>query len=182
MYTLDFFTLPGWIALISGLLVIGQLILTLVTGGLDLDLDFDGDASADFDMSSVVSPKGLIHFLFGSSWYLVLIQPIRENREWLWNDWLIAIGVGLVVSIFVILLYYWLSKLACEKKRECGKELVNRVGHIYLNNGNGNYDLSIVISGMTSIIQVTSKSGNTTYKTGNPATIIEYKDGIYFIS
>ena len=181
MYTLDFMTLPGWIALISGFLVVGQLILTLIFGGIDLDLDMDADGSADFDASSIVSPKGLIHFLFGASWYLVLIQPIRYERTWLWSDWILAICIGLVVSMLVVLIYYWMSKLACEKPKESGKDLVGRTGHIYLNNGNGNYDVNIVISGALTTIQATSINGNSALKVHDPVTILDYKDGIYYI-
>lgn len=182
MYSLDFMTLPGWIALISACLVVVQLIMTLITGGLDLDLDFDGDASADFDMSSIVSPKGILHFLFGASWYLVLVQPIRENGIWLFRDWIISIIVGLVIAIFIILLYYWLSKLACEKEKESGNDLIGRTGYVYLNTGNGNYDINISISGANTIIQVTSESKNSTLKNGTDVVIKDYKDGIYFIS
>ena len=181
MYSLDFMTFPGWIALISGFLVIGQLLLTLFVGDL-LDIDTDADGFGDFDMSTIASPKGLIHFLCGASWYLVLIQPFRDGRVWLWYDWFIAIGIGLVVAVLVIMLYYWMSKLACEKKKESGQDLINRVGHVYLNNGNGNYDVSINISGSTSIIQVTSKSGKKDLTTGSPVTIVEFQNGVYFIS
>lgn len=181
MYTLDFMNLPGWIALISAFLVIGQLILTFVFGGLDLDLDFDGDGFGDFDLGSVVSPKGLIHFLFGASWYLVLIKPVRESG-WLWSDWVIAIIIGIVVAFVIVLLYYWMSKLTCEKKQESGQDLVGRIGYIYLNHKNGNYDISIDISGTTSILQVTSQTNQQHWANGTVVEITNYKDGIYFIA
>lgn len=64
MYSLDFITLPGLIALISGLFIIGQLIISFFFGELNVDVDSD----TDFDMSAIWSPKGLIHFLAGGSW------------------------------------------------------------------------------------------------------------------
>lgn len=179
MYTLDFMTLPGWIALISAFLVVGQLIISLVFGGLDVDTDADG--FGDFDMSTIASPKGVIHFLCGASWYLVLVQPVRTAREWMYYDWLIAIGVGLITAFLLALLYYGLSKLACEKEKEKGEDLVGRRGYVYLNNGNGNYDVNISVSGASTIIQVTSENKNTSLKEGDNVVIKSYSDGIYFI-
>ena len=102
MYTLDFWNLPGILALISGFLVVGQLILTLFHGGIDTDLDVDGDGFGDFDLGAILSPKGILHFIFGASWYLVLIQPYRPDRNWFAYDWFIAIGVGVLVSFLVV--------------------------------------------------------------------------------
>lgn len=66
---------------------------------MDIDLDFDGDA--DFSISDLVSFKGLIHFIMGSSTYLYshiyLGNPINMYT------WIIAAVVGMV---FVIGLYY----------------------------------------------------------------------------
>ena len=177
MCTLDFTTVPGWIAVISGLLIVVQLVLSLFFG--ELDADFDGDA--DFDMSAIWSPKGLIHFLAGGSWYLVLIQTIRENGNWLYYDWRIAIVVGLVTATLLALLYFGLSKLACEKKKEEGEELIGRTGRVYLNKGDGNYIISINISGSLSNIQVSSETKNDKLKFNDPVTITKYSDGIYFI-
>lgn len=172
-------TLPGWIALISAFLVVGQLIVSIVFGGLDIDTDADG--FGDFDMSTIASPKGILHFLCGASWYLVLVQPIRASREWLFYDWIIAIIVGLVAATMLALVYYGLSRLACEKEKEKGEDLVGRAGFVYLNNGNGNYDVSISVSGASEIIQVTSETKDTSLKEGDNVVIKSYSDGIYFI-
>ena len=178
MNALDFISLPGLIALISGLFIIGQLIISFFFGELDVDVDSD----TDFDMSAIWSPKGLIHFLAGGSWYLVLIQTTRENGDWLYYDWLIAIVVGLVTATLLALLYFGLSKLACEKKKEEGEELIGRTGRVYLNKGNGNYIISINISGSLSNIQVSSETKNNKLNFNDPVTITKYSDGIYFIS
>lgn len=181
MYVFDFWNLPGWIALISAFLVVGQLIFTLIFGGINLDVDINGDGFGDFDLGTLISPKGIIHFLFGASWYLVLIKPLRLDG-WLWYDWLISIGVGIVTSLLVVLLYYWMSKLECDKKRETGEKLVGRAATIYFNSGNGNYDVSIVCSGMTTTIQVTSISKKLDYKVGESVELVKYENGIYFIN
>lgn len=182
MYTLDFWNLPGILALISGFFVVGQLILTLIHGGIDMDLDVDGDGFGDFDLGAILSPKGIAHFVFGASWYLVLIQPERPDRSWFWYDWFIAIGVGVLVAFLVVLLYWGLSKLACEKKKEQGEELVGKSVVIYLNRGDGTYDTSVESSGMTTEIQVRSISGKTDYRTGEQVELVKYENGIYFIN
>lgn len=180
MYSLDFSTLPGWIALISSFLVIGQLLISIFFGGLDIDTDADG--FGDFDMSTFASPKGIVHFLCGASWYLVLIQPVREGGEWMYYDWIVAVIIGALTTALLALLYYGLSKLACEKEKEKGDDLVGRTGYVYLNNGNGNYDVNISVSGMSSIIQVTSESKDVSLKEGDNVVIKSYSDGIYFIN
>ena len=182
MYTLNLFTtLPGWIAVISGFLVIGQLILTLFfSGAVDIDTDVDG-GGGDFDFSTIISAKGFLHFLFGASWYLVLVQPYRPDQEWYGYDWIIAIGVGLVVAICVALLYFFMSKLACEKKKESGEELVGRAAKIYLHLKGDTYDGTVESSGMTTTIQVKSESGKIDYNVGEMVEIIKYENGIYYI-
>ena len=182
MYVLDFMNLPGWIALISSFLVIGQLALTLIFGGIDFDIDVDGDGFGDFDLGTLISPKGLMHFLFGASWYLVLIKPVRPDHLWLWYDWVISIGLGVIVALFIALLYYGLSKLACEKEKESGEDLIGRAGTVYLNTGKGNYSCSVEISGSRTNLSVVSKSGRDDYKTGEMVEIIEYTNGIYYIN
>ena len=117
MYTLDFWNLPGILALISGFLVVGQLILTLFHGGIDTDLDVDGDGFGDFDLGAILSPKGILHFVFGASWYLVLIQPYRPDRNWFAYDWFIAIGVGVLVSFLVVLLYWALVSWPVRRRK-----------------------------------------------------------------
>lgn len=180
MYELNLFTtLPGWLAVISGLLVIGQLILTLFFSG-DTDIDVDG-GDGGFDFNTIISAKGFLHFLFGASWYLVLVQPTRPEQTWYGYDWIIAIIVGLVVAVCVALLYFAMSKLACEKKKETGEELVGRAVTIYLHLVEDSYDASVVSSGMTTTIQVRSASGKTDYHVGEQVEIIKYENGIYYI-
>ena len=160
-------------------LVVGQLILTFVFSG-DTDIDVDG-GDGGFDVSAVISPKGFMHFLFGASWYLVLIQPYRPNQEWYGYDWIIAICVGIVVAFCVAMLYYLLAKLACYKKKESGEELVGRSVTIYLHTSGSSYDGTVVISEMSTTIPVKSLSGFENYKVGEQVEIVKYENGIYYI-
>ncbi len=176
MEPLNFMSIPGWIALISSFLVLGQAILNLIFGS-DLDMDVSGDGLPDFDLGTLVSPKGILHFLFGSSWYLVLVR-----EPWNWVDYLVSIGVGIIVALLVALIYWALSRLASEKKKETGEELVGRAGTIYLNTGKGTYDITIVSSGATTTIQAKSSSGKKDYRTGEKVVIEKYENDIYFIN
>lgn len=179
----------GIIALISGSVMVLQLVLTLIFGGLDIDTDTDADVDADgdadgdsgssgaFELTSLISPKGILHFLVGGSWYLVLAEYVRGSL--LARDWIIAIVVGFICSLLIGLLYWGMYKLQCEKVKESGNELIGRSGEVYLCVDN-NYEIYVPINGMKSRLVVLSKSGKK-YNTGDLCTIISYENGVYFI-
>ena len=183
MYLLNFSSLPGYIAIISLILVVIMLIFSLI-GFVDTDIDgIDGGdlSGGDFDISTIISPKGFLHFLLGSSWYLVLIQPTRPNGVWLYYDWIIAIIVGVVLALMMAGIYFFMNKLACEKKKESGEELVGRSVTIYLHTKGGSYDARVKYSGMTTTIPVVSLSGYDKYQVGEQIEIVKYEKGIYYI-
>lgn len=78
-----------------------QFIMSLFGYDADIDIDVDLDGNTDFSVSDLVSFKGLIHFIMGSSTYLYthiyLGNPINIYT------WIITVVVGIV---FVIGLYY----------------------------------------------------------------------------
>jgi hypothetical protein len=186
---MNFISFYGILALITSFLFIGQMIIGLIGGigdGLDLDTDTDSetdvgsDDTAGFELSSLVSPKGALHFLLGGSWYLVLADYTRGGFL-TWYDYLIAIGVGFILALIMALVYWGMSKLADEKKKESGTELVGRGGSIYLaNNDSSIHIISIVLNGATSDLTVKSKSGKK-YEVGDLVTILSYENGIYYI-
>lgn len=89
------------IGLIAYFIFIIQFIMSLFGYDSDIDVDLDFDGNTDFSVSDLVSFKGLIHFIMGSSTYLYshiyLGNPINMYT------WIIAAVVGIV---FVIGLYY----------------------------------------------------------------------------
>jgi len=186
---MNFYSFYGFIALLTSLLFLGQLVLGLIGGldfGIDVDVDSDTDldVSADndvgFEISSLVSPKGILHFLLGGSWYLVLAEYTRGGSL-TWYDYLIAIGVGFILALMMALLYWGMSKLESEKKKESGEDLVGRGGTIYLaSNESGIHIITTVINGASTELTVKSKSGKE-YKTGDLVTIQSYEQGIYYI-
>ena len=169
-------TFWGWLFIISAAIVVVMLIMSIVSG-TDLDIDLDGDGMADFDLGTIVSPKGVLHFIFGGSGYLTLIGPEK------WNFWgyFVAVLVGLVVAGVMFLVYWGMSKLADEKKQETGDELVGRTGTVYLVDVSpGTYEISVERNGRIQQMVVKSESGKE-YKTGDLVTITKYEGGIYYI-
>ena len=58
------------LALVSTGIFLLQFVISIFFGGLDIDVD--GDTNVDFDLGSLFSFKGLIHFLIGFGWTKVL--------------------------------------------------------------------------------------------------------------
>lgn len=176
---LHFNTFYGIIALITSAIIVIKLLLSAFLGEFDLDGDCDVDSGGgDFDAGMILSPKGIISFLFGGSWYLVLAEYVRTIPPKS-LDYLIAIGVGLVCSICIALVYWGMAKLSCEKKQETGDTLVGRSVEIYLNLDT-NYEVFVTINGAKRRLIVHSKSGKI-YKSGDVSHIIEFVDGKYYI-
>ena len=124
-------TFIGIIAVVTLLLILIQLLLSVFGGLGDFDTDLDGDGDVDFDSSIFLSPKGILHFLCGASWYLVLIN---KDTLGIW-DYIIAILVGVVIVVLIAFLYIGLYKLEKKPEEEKGETLVGRTVEIYLKTG-----------------------------------------------
>ncbi len=164
----------GIIAVTSLAIILVQLLLT-VFGGLG-DFDVDGDGDMDFDSSIFLSPKGILHFLAGTSWYLVLIN----KDTLLWYDYLIAIVVGLIAAALIASIYWGMSKLTKETVEERGEDLINRSVEIYLKTGENQYDAFVIKNGAKVVISVKTAE-QSDLKPGNIAVITAYSGGIYYV-
>ena len=89
------------IGLIAYSIFIIQFIMSLFGYDADIDVDLDFDGNADFSVSDLVSFKGFIHFIMGSSTYLY--SHIYLGNPITIYTWIITAVVGI---IFVIGLYY----------------------------------------------------------------------------
>ena len=184
---MNFNSFYGWIAIISSVIFVVQVILTFVGGFGDFDLDADtdtdvdsGGGSAGFDLSSLVSPKGILHFLLGSSWCLVLFEYERGGHL-IWYDWTIAILVGFLLALIIALVYWGMMKLAKENNPEVGETLVGRSGTIYLADNDSNiHIITTIVNGASTELTTKSKSDKK-YNTGDLVTILSYEKGIYYI-
>lgn len=164
----------GIIAVVSLLLILIKLLLT-VFGGIG-DFDLDGDGDLDFDSSIFLSPKGILSFLAGSSWYLVLVDKDVLSL----GDYIIAIIIGVVVVAFIALLYWGLYKLAKENVEEAGEDLVGRSVEIYLKTGENQYDAFVTKNGARVSITVQTKEPSDLVP-GNIKQIQSYENGVYYI-
>ena len=176
---IDLVSIEGFIACISLAIIVLQLLASIFIGS-DSDVDTGGDG--DFDLSGLITPKGILQFLCGFAWYMVLIKASRGGY-FLWYDWLIGAAVGLVLMICMALLYYGISKLSHENKFEKGEDLVGKTGTITSRNTDipGIYWMMISRDETQSEIKVKSKSGNGNLRSGDQAKIVSYEDEIIFI-
>ena len=178
---IDLVSIEGFIACISLAIIVFMLFVSLFVGA-DSDIDIDGDGDVNFDLSVLITPKGILQFICGFSWYLVLIKPYHGG-VWLWYDWLIGFAIGLIVMTVMGLLYWGMSKLNHETKFEKGKDLIGRSGVISGKNVDipGVYWIMTTVNSATSEIMVKSRSGRTDLKAGDTVVIESYEDENYFI-
>ena len=62
-----------------GIFIVQFILSNLGFGDTDIDIDLDGNV--DFDVSDLLSFKGLIHFLMGFSGWLSLKQRLKVTRR-----------------------------------------------------------------------------------------------------
>lgn len=83
----------------------------------ETDIDFDADGDIDFDVSSMLSFKGLLHFLLGFSTYLAATARFDRTYDALgiyhftFVHYLIAAGMGIAFMIMLWYLYQMMMKL-----------------------------------------------------------------------
>lgn len=173
---MDFSTIQGILALFTSAILVGQLLIGFFIGA-DSDIDVDGDASGDFDLSTIVSPKGILQFVCGSSWYLTAIG--KEVLEF--SDYAIAGCIGILFTLIMVGVYWMMFKLQKEIIPERGDKLVGRQGTVYLKRPNGIYIIDIAINGRIQALKVKSEDENVKYQTGDLVTIKKFENEIYYI-
>ena len=173
---MDFSTIQGILALFTSAILVGQLLVGFFIGA-DSDIDVDGDASGDFDLSTIFSPKGILQFICGSSWYLVLIGKQVLG----FTDYAIAGCIGILFTLIMVGVYWMMFKLQKEIIPEKGNKLVGRRGTVYLKRPNNIYIIDIEINGRIQALKVKSEDENTKYQTGDLVTIKKFENEIYYI-
>ena len=174
---MDFTTIQGILALFTSAILVGQLLIGFFIGA-DSDIDVDGDASGDFDMSTIFSPKGILQFICGSSWYLTAIG--KEVLEF--SDYAIAGCIGILFTLIMVGVYWMMYKLQKEIIPETGNKLIGRRGTVYLKKANHNaYIIDIEINGRLQALEVISDTGEKVYQTGDLVTIKRFENEIYYI-
>ena len=173
-----FTTIQGILALLTSAILVLQLLIGFFIGA-DSDIDVDGDASGDFDVSTIFSPKGILQFICGSSWYLVLIGKQVLG----FTDYAIAGCIGLIFTLIMVGVYWMMYKLQKEIIPERGEKLVGKRGTVYLRKTNNRdaYIIDIEINGRLQALEVISEDSNKTYQTGDLVVIKKYEENIYYI-
>jgi hypothetical protein len=173
-----FTTIQGILALLTSAILVLQLLIGFFIGA-DSDIDVDGDASGDFDISTIFSPKGILQFICGSSWYLVLIGKQVLG----FTDYAIAGCIGLIFTLIMVGVYWMMYKLQKEIIPERGEKLIGRRGTVYLRKTNNKdaYIIDIEINGRLQALEVISEDSNKTYQTGDLVVIKKYEENIYYI-
>lgn len=157
------------LGIISYGIFIAQFALSNFGGDTELDVDFDGEG--DFDASSLLSFKGLVHFAMGFSGWLMLTGEVT----------VFTICISIAIGIAFMVLLYYLYRLCMEFRSEPternGVELV----------GYGVYVILILPDGICLCapfglpyreLRCFSKHP---VKIGDVKIIESYKDGVYTI-
>lgn len=174
---MDFTSIQGILALFTSAILVSQLLIGFFIGA-DSDIDVDGDASGDFDISTIFSPKGILQFICGSSWYLVLIGKQVLG----FTDYVVAGCIGLIFTLIMVGVYWMMYKLQKEIILETGEKLVGRKGTVYLKRTNLNtYIIDIEINGRLQALEVRSEDESKIYQTGDLVVIKKYENEIYYV-
>lgn len=151
-----------------------QFILSFIGGEIDMDVDFDGEL--DFSVSDLVSFKGLIHFLMGLSGWLIITREIS----------VINIAIACLVGFLFVVVLYYMYKLALNLQstptRKEGLELVGSTATVYLITDYIFKKCCICTICNNNITEEINCIASSPIKSGDKCTIINYKDGIYYIS
>ena len=154
------------------------LVLQLLLGffiGADSDIDVDGDSSGDIDVSTVFSPKGLLHFVCGSSWYLVSVGKSVYSL----TDYAVAFLIGSIFALIMVGVYWLMWKLQKEIIPETGESLVGRSGTVYLRLNEKDYTIEIERNGRMQFLDV--RSENKVLEVLEKVTIKKFEDNIYYV-
>lgn len=88
-------------------------VISWVAGEVDVDFDADGDT--DFDVSSMFSFKGCLHFLLGFSTFLSAVakfeHPTESYVSFSGFEYVCAAFVGVIFTVVLFILYKTMMKL-----------------------------------------------------------------------
>ena len=146
-----------------------QFIFSLFGGDTDLDVDFDGET--DFDTSSLLSFKGLVHFAMGFSGWLILTGKVT----------LITVCIGVMVGLLFMVMLYYLYKLCMrfhsEPTEKRGVELIgyNVIVNLLLHDG------TCICSPIGFPYQELRCIPLTQTRVGDVKNVSSYENGIYKI-
>lgn len=107
-----------------GIFIVQFILSNLGISDTDIDVDFDGNV--DFDVSSLLSFKGLVHFAMGFSGWLMLSGKVTTI------DFAIAAVIGIIFMIILYYLYRLCMKFNSEPTTKVGIQLVGSSATVYV--------------------------------------------------
>lgn len=145
-------------------------IVSWIFGDTDVDLDFDGDT--DIDISSMLSFKGILHFLMGFSFVLSAsgyeqTHSFSTPCEFSVIIYIVAIMAGIFIMVALFLFYKAMLKLNSYSTEN--PEFDGMVGKVYLNEGGGRYQ--ILINTQNGTFKKTAYSEKYGYITGDEVKV-----------
>lgn len=151
-----------------------QFIISQFAGDMDVDIDADGDA--DFDVTSLVSFKGLVHFCMGCFGWLALKQTHGEVTYW---DWFIGFLIGIIFLIVLYFIYKLIIKFNHVPLVDSGEQLIGKEGIVRFITDN--YVLIVISNNGESQEIIAYNSEPTPINHGQKVVIKKYINGKYFI-
>ena len=159
----------------------------------DTDVDFDADGDVDYDVSSMLSFKGALHFLLGFSTYLATIARFGKNFTFVYNpdtydydkvyhfttgNYITAIAIGIVFMVILWFLYKLMMKLNHSSNDQV--DIHGCYCSILTNLGGGAYKVLVKTHSGTVERVIKSYSYNDSLQIGSEHKIIK-TFGEYFI-
>lgn len=160
-----------------------KFVLSLVFG--DLDIDFDSDGEIDTDLSSMLSLKGILHFLLGFSSTLYFIAKFNMDNVYDYSgnypfsviDFISAIIIGLIFMVGLFYVYKLVLKLDHSNVNEI--DIDGMKCSILINLGNGSYEVLVYTPSGTLKKQVYASDNKDNLPIGTEYTITKYGDKYY---
>lgn len=122
-------------------LIVIKFVLSWFVGDIDADVDLDVDGDVDTDLGSVISFKGVLHFLTGFSTYLTVCSRFLLHGHLRPIDYVIAVLAGIALMFVLFWVYKLMKKL--DNVPVQVEDFEGSVGMIYNNLGNGNYVVAV---------------------------------------
>lgn len=151
-----------------GIFIVQFILSNLGFGDTDIDIDLDGDI--DFDVSDLLSFKGLIHFLMGFSGWLMLSGTVNVFTIII----AIILGIGFMVGLYFI--YKVCMKFNSEPTIKTGTELIGETATVYLPYLKNKY--ICILKDSREIVC----SSELPLEIGSSVCINSYISGIYYVS
>ena len=161
-------------------------ILSWVFG--DTDIDFDTDGDVDFDISSMLSFKGALHFLLGFSSYLAIIAKINSANTYFdpyhfsWIQYVTAVLIGILFTFILYKLYQFMMKLNHFNEEEINVN--NYMCTVLLRNGQVDthtYSYTVLVNTPIGSRKITVLSYSSDINIGSEQKIYLNEQGIYCI-